>query len=772
MADGEVVVEIRAASVQFDQSLSRGRRQLDLFDNAARPATRSAEQFNRSTTQAAQGARRLNQEIRRGAPGLDRYQASLKQASDSAALLTGPLGGIASRINILSRITSPAAAGMLGLSVAIGTVTAAFTSAVNEAEKFERLGFRTQAVLKATGFAAGLTARDIRNLSEEIALSTLASVEGVETAAAQLLTFKSVQNDVFKDALRLSQDLAEVGFGSISSSAVQLGKALEDPIKGLSALRRVGVSFSESQKEQIKTLFESGKVVEAQRIILKALQEQVGGAGAAAAGGLSGAYDTLGQRVSEFGQGLATQTGALSAWTNLINNMAGAVHTLNEALFDTPEERLQDLLEQRAQLQDPASLRSVLTGIAAAGPGPLGMIGRAAFGGRLKAVNDEIAALQNKMLAEKEDAATAKINSELNRRRVAEEARLAKQRESAAKEVERLEKARKTAIRTLKEEIVTSQQVLPLLENEKLSRREVAREQEKLALLSKLHLDAQSKEGQQIVQLVEQKQKLAQAIEHETSLRKIAATSQQQIQGIEIEIQANQMLAQSIGGTEKQIREAQIAAEKYRMEQEAISQIILESGQITEEQRVAISEAADGYAIAATRLAEVTAAQEKARQATEDFQNTLSEGLTDAIFSARSLEDVFKSMILQIARAIVQAQLLKAIQSSGIGGAVGGTIAAAVFHKGGVVGTPSASRSVSPNTFIAAPRFHNGLRPDEFPAILQRGEEVVPRNEVSARRATSQVTNYNVTVQTPDADSFRSSQRQIARKIRRSTART
>ena len=81
---------------------------------------------------------------------------------------------------------------------------------------------------------------------------------------------------------------------------MQLGKALEEPEIGLSALRRVGVSFTEEQKEQIKVLDFVGKKMESQAIMMKALNEQVGGAGVSAAGGLAGALDTLNEEFTVF----------------------------------------------------------------------------------------------------------------------------------------------------------------------------------------------------------------------------------------------------------------------------------------------------------------------------------------------------------------------------------------------------------------------------------------------------------------------------------------
>ena len=51
-------------------------------------------------------------------------------------------------------------------------------------------------------------------------------------------------------------DMAEI-FGSVDSAAMQLGKALNDPVNMMGALTRAGVTFSEEQKEMIKNFVDS-----------------------------------------------------------------------------------------------------------------------------------------------------------------------------------------------------------------------------------------------------------------------------------------------------------------------------------------------------------------------------------------------------------------------------------------------------------------------------------------------------------------------------------
>ena len=251
-------------------------------------------------------------------------QESIRNLAGTIAAVQGPLGPVAGRLNsigaILGRINIGAVIGVAAFT-AIGLALAKFAKAGSDAE---RVSLRLQAIIKATGGAAQLSSRDIELLAESVAKNTLASVQGARQAAGVLLTFKSITGDTFKDALSISQDLAEVGFGSINTAALQLGKALEEPEIGLSALRRVGVSFSKEQKDLIKVLALTGEKAKAQDIILKALKEQVGGAGEGAAGGLAGAFDTLGENINLF---FERATGSI-----VIDTLAAALTTLSDAV--------------------------------------------------------------------------------------------------------------------------------------------------------------------------------------------------------------------------------------------------------------------------------------------------------------------------------------------------------------------------------------------------------------------------------------------------------
>jgi hypothetical protein len=262
-----------------------------------------------------------------------------------------PLQGMPAGLNL-------AAAGVLALGAAFvamsGKAVSAFAAAERDTLKLEQ-------IVRSTGGAAGRSERDIDRLATSITRTTMATEQSVKSAAAQLLTFRTVSGETFDRTLRAAQDLAAVGFGSIESASVQLGKALEDPAQGLSALRRAGITFTETQRGVIQSLTDTGRTAEAQALILAQVEQQVGGAGAAEGSGLSGAFHALGQATGDFlevvGGGIADLIGleaglrgvavAVDFVTGVLAPSGDTVEGL-DAQIEALTSRL-DLLRQSAQ---------------------------------------------------------------------------------------------------------------------------------------------------------------------------------------------------------------------------------------------------------------------------------------------------------------------------------------------------------------------------------------------------------------------------------------
>ena len=256
--------------------------------------------------------------------GNKKLQNAFRDTAGTIAAVQGPLGPVAGRINSLGAIIGRVSIAGIALTAAFVAVGFALRKVIKDVAGAEQQFFKLQAILRATGNSAGLSLQEIETLSQEIGIATLASTQKVRDAAGILLTFKSIQGDVFKNALRLTQDLSEVGFGDLRTASMQLGKALEEPIVGLGALRRVGVSFTEAQKEQIRVLDMTGRKAEAQEIILRALNTQVGGAGVEAARGLNGAIDSLSERFTIFFEKSKVGRAVVDFLTASLNKLSGA----------------------------------------------------------------------------------------------------------------------------------------------------------------------------------------------------------------------------------------------------------------------------------------------------------------------------------------------------------------------------------------------------------------------------------------------------------------
>ncbi len=290
-----------------------------------------------------------------------------KNAAAAVSAIDGPLGGISSRITSFVTVLTSGTAAMTAFGVAAAGAGFAITNGTLSLDQYNVGLARTEALLRATGNASGQTTTLLAEQAEQLAFNTLTSVDEVQKAQAALLTFNRVTTDVFNEAIILSQDLAETGFGSVSSNAVQLGKALQDPITGISALTEVGISFTNSQKELIRTLQETGDAAGAQQIILEALQEQVGGTGAAVASdSLAGKVDTAGQLWDNFGKIIAERTGALDVARSSVDSVNSALTSLNETLdlssetnfnryateIETTQERVDSLTTQLGRYSD------------------------------------------------------------------------------------------------------------------------------------------------------------------------------------------------------------------------------------------------------------------------------------------------------------------------------------------------------------------------------------------------------------------------------------
>jgi hypothetical protein len=207
------------------------------------------------------------------APGMDLGQGF----NEGGAMAAGGIAGVSGGMKGLAGL----AAGFVGIKTFGGFLEDARTAN----KTAESLGQQ----LRVTGADAWTSVDSIMALASSLQDVTGISDEVTENSAAWLTSFKNVRNEtgelnnVFDRTIVVSQDLAARTGGDMFGAVTQLGKALNDPIKGLGSLSRAGVQFTAQQKEQITTMVESGDILGAQRLVLAELEGQIGGSAKAMA---------------------------------------------------------------------------------------------------------------------------------------------------------------------------------------------------------------------------------------------------------------------------------------------------------------------------------------------------------------------------------------------------------------------------------------------------------------------------------------------------------
>jgi hypothetical protein len=217
------------------------------------------------------------------------------------------------------RMNDFAMAASLGI-LAAGAAVIGFSAA--SLANIERLNAQTTQTIKSMN-AAWTNTDAITAYAQKIEKLTGLEAEQVQGAQNLLLTFGNIRNelgagnDIFDQATSIVADMSVVFGQDMSAAAVQLGKALNDPLKGITALSKIGVSFTEQQKEQIKNFVEAGDVMGAQRVILAELTREVGGAAEAFGDTTAGKVAKFRNEVGDLGEALVVGLmPALDKWVD------------------------------------------------------------------------------------------------------------------------------------------------------------------------------------------------------------------------------------------------------------------------------------------------------------------------------------------------------------------------------------------------------------------------------------------------------------------------
>ena len=257
------------------------------------------------------------------------FQSALKSAKSETGGLKNSMAGMSSgaskgfasmgsAMKSVAKGTAVVAAAVAAAGAAIGALT---YKLILSGEAANSADARVRNIAKSMGLfgdQSDVVAERLNNLADKIELQTGVDGNAIQMTQAKLLTFKDLANTAdelggnFDRATQAAVDMAAAGFGAAEQNAVQLGKALNDPVNGLAALRRSGITFTEDEKAKIKTLAESNRMHEAQAMVLAAIEKQVGGTAAATADASVQIKAALNQGFEEVGKPLAAALASIT----------------------------------------------------------------------------------------------------------------------------------------------------------------------------------------------------------------------------------------------------------------------------------------------------------------------------------------------------------------------------------------------------------------------------------------------------------------------------
>lgn len=302
-------------------------------------ATRTAQAFTeqaKASAQAAKEARQRNAQIEQSDASF-RGQAkastaaaeslrAYRERANQAARDTAELGTAATATSSILNKLKGAAATALGF-IGFGKLVDGIKSIITEGSDAEQELAQLEAALAATGRQSEFTASQLATMRKQLQ-GGLFDDGQISAAQVRLLSYTNIVGKQFPAAMQITIDQAQRLGMSLEQSAEVVGKALQTPSKAMESLGKQGFTLEESQKQLIKQLEATGRVAEAQSIILDVLNESYGGAAAAAkVGTIAGLWKDATERFKDWKQEVADQ-GVLTYFKDQLTDMLATVDRL------------------------------------------------------------------------------------------------------------------------------------------------------------------------------------------------------------------------------------------------------------------------------------------------------------------------------------------------------------------------------------------------------------------------------------------------------------
>ena len=292
-------VALKQSKIAAEQAQTAHKKAADAFGRESQQAYQAALKASKAqlgvrdaTLKVADAQGKMSDSAHRARAATDQVQQSTERVQKTAGRATERWHQFGSSLRSVARTAALAGSALVG-AFALTTVISSVKGFVAAARESQAIAKQTAAVIKSTGGAAKLSAQGFADLAAAISKKVAVDDDLIQGGENILATFTGVRNevgkgnDIFNQATVAAVDLTaamnqgQVTAEGLKSANIQLGKALNDPIKGITALTRVGVTFTQKQKDQIKSLVEHGDKLGAQKIILAELAKEFGGSAAA-----------------------------------------------------------------------------------------------------------------------------------------------------------------------------------------------------------------------------------------------------------------------------------------------------------------------------------------------------------------------------------------------------------------------------------------------------------------------------------------------------------
>lgn len=259
------------------QGLAKSQQELNKASRAANTGANSIKKFDRAVASAGRSSRSASAGVKAFGAATVGATGSLKAFGAAMASYLAPVAAIA------------AAVGALAKSMQIAGEREADARAL--ANGLQKIGAETAAL------------ESLQAAADRLGKTTLLNQEDFTKGFKLLTSFRNIALSSYEEVATAAADMSAVLGNDLNSNLLQLSKALEDPAKGLTYLSRSGTTFTEQQKEMIKSMQEAGNLAGAQAEIMKVLEAQYGGAAEAAGkSGLAGAFDSMMEVLRDAGE--------------------------------------------------------------------------------------------------------------------------------------------------------------------------------------------------------------------------------------------------------------------------------------------------------------------------------------------------------------------------------------------------------------------------------------------------------------------------------------